>query len=86
MGSTLFDWRLDLNWQGLIDSVNVKVQDDGLELFGLMIMMMLFKGVLSSMAGPVPNYDMQRILATKSPKDAAKMSGLVSLVMFSLAT
>lgn len=77
-----FDWRLDLNWQGLIDSVNVKVQDDGLELFGLMIMMMLFKGVLSSMAGPVPNYDMQRILATKSPKDAAKMSGLVSLVMF----
>ncbi|GAC05149.1 sodium:solute symporter family protein [Paraglaciecola chathamensis] len=77
-----FDWRLDLNWEGLIDSVNVKVQDDGLELFGLMIMMMLFKGVLSSMAGPVPNYDMQRILATKSPKDAAKMSGLVSLVMF----
>lgn len=78
----LFDWRLDLNWQGLIDSVNVKVEEDGLELFGLMIMMMLFKGVLSSMAGPVPNYDMQRILATKSPKDAAKMSGLVSLVMF----
>ncbi|ABG38661.1 Na+/solute symporter [Paraglaciecola sp. T6c] len=77
-----FDWRLDLNWQGLIDSVNVKVEEDGLELFGLMIMMMLFKGVLSSMAGPVPNYDMQRILATKSPKDAAKMSGLVSLVMF----
>ncbi|GAC25394.1 transporter, SSS family [Paraglaciecola mesophila KMM 241] len=77
-----FNWRLDLNWQGLIDSVNVKVEEDGLELFGLMIMMMLFKGVLSSMAGPVPNYDMQRILATKSPKDAAKMSGLVSLVMF----
>jgi len=77
-----FDWRLDLNWQGLIDSVNVKVEEDGLELYGLMIMMMLFKGVLSSMAGPVPNYDMQRILATKSPKDAAKMSGLVSLVMF----
>lgn len=77
-----FSWQLDLNWQGLIDSVNVKVEEDGLELFGLMIMMMLFKGVLSSMAGPVPNYDMQRILATKSPKDAAKMSGLVSLVMF----
>ena len=80
--SLLFSWQLDLNWQGLIDSVNVKVEEDGLELFGLMIMMMLFKGVLSSMAGPVPNYDMQRILATKSPKDAAKMSGLVSLVMF----
>lgn len=80
--NVFFSWQLDLNWQGLIDSVDVKIAEDGLELFGLMIMMMLFKGVLSSMAGPVPNYDMQRILATKSPKDAAKMSGLVSLVMF----
>ncbi|GAB3020686.1 sodium:solute symporter family protein [Bowmanella dokdonensis] len=77
-----FGWQLDLNWQGLIDSVNDKIQSDGMELFGLMVMMMLFKGVLFSMAGPVPNYDMQRILAARSPKEAAKMSGLVSLVMF----
>lgn len=77
-----FGWQLDLNWQGLIDSVNDKIRADSLELIGLMIMMMLFKGVLFSMAGPVPNYDMQRILATRSPKEAAKMSGLVSLVMF----
>ncbi|ALS99782.1 sodium:solute symporter family protein [Lacimicrobium alkaliphilum] len=77
-----FGWQLELNWDGLIDSVNSKIQQDGFELFGLMVMMMLFKGVLFSMAGPVPNYDMQRILATRSPKEAAKMSGLVSLVMF----
>jgi SSS family solute:Na+ symporter len=77
-----FSWHLDLDWTGVIDSVNNKIQNDGMELFGLMVMMMLFKGILSSMAGPVPNYDMQRILATKSPKEAAKMSGLVSLVMF----
>ena len=81
-GSLFFGWHLDLNWQGVIDSVNVKIEQDGFELFGLMVMMMVLKGVLASMAGPVPNYDMQRILATKSPKDAAKMSGLVSLVMF----
>ena len=49
---------------------------------GFFFMMMIFKGIFSSMAGPVPNYDMQRILATKSPVDAAKMSGIVSLVMF----
>ena len=78
----LFSWRLDLNWQGVIDSVNDKIASDSMELFGLMIMMMLFKGVLTSMAGPVPSYDMQRILATRSAKDAAKMSGMVSLVMF----
>lgn len=77
-----FSWELDLDWTGVIDTVNSKITSDGFELFGLFFMMMLFKGVLSSMAGPVPNYDMQRILATKSPKDAAKMSGLVSLVMF----
>ena len=77
-----FGWHLDLDWTGVIDSVNSKIKNDGMELFGLMVMMMLFKGILSSMAGPVPNYDMQRILATKNPKEAAKMSGLVSLVMF----
>ena len=43
--------------------------------------MMLFKGVLVSLAGPAPNYDMQKILSTKSPKDAAKMSGFVSVVL-----
>lgn len=77
-----FGWTLELDWTGLIDSVNQKIEDDGFSLFGFFFMMMLFKGVLSSLAGPVPNYDMQRILATKSPKEAAKMSGIVSLVMF----
>jgi Na+/proline symporter len=77
-----FSWQLELDWRGVIDSVNDKIQDDGFTLFGFFFMMMLFKGVLSSIAGPVPNYDMQRILATKNPKEAAKMSGIVSLVMF----
>lgn len=77
-----FSWHLDLNWSGVIDSVNLKIDEDGLSLFGLFFMMMLFKGVLFSMAGPVPNYDMQRILATRNARDAAKMSGIVSLVMF----
>lgn len=77
-----FGWTLELDWTGVIDSVNQKITDDGFTLFGFFFMMMLFKGVLSSIAGPVPNYDMQRILATKDAKEAAKMSGIVSLVMF----
>ncbi len=80
--SLFFSWKLDMDWTGIIDSVNGKIEEDGFTLFGFFFMMMLFKGILSSMAGPVPNYDMQRILATKSPKEAAKMSGIVSLVMF----
>jgi Na+/proline symporter len=45
-------------------------------------MMTLFKGVLVSLAGPAPNYDMQRILATRSPKDASKMNWFVSCCLF----
>ena len=44
-------------------------------------MMMLFKGVLASFAGPAPNYDMQKILSTRSPKDASKMTGFVSIIL-----
>lgn len=44
-------------------------------------MLMLFKGTLASLAGPAPNYDMQRILAARTPREAAKMSGLVSVVI-----
>lgn len=77
-----FGWHLDLDWSGVMASVNQKISEDGFTWFSFFVMMMLFKGVLVSMAGPVPNYDMQRILATKTPKDAAKMSGLVSLVMY----
>jgi len=43
--------------------------------------MMIFKGVLVSLAGPAPNYDMQKILSTKSEREAALMSGSVSLIL-----
>lgn len=80
--NVFFGSHLELDWTGIINSVNTKISEDGFTWFSFFVMMMLFKGVLVSMAGPVPNYDMQRILATKTAKDAAKMSGLVSLVMY----
>jgi Na+/proline symporter len=46
------------------------------------MMMIIFKGILNSMAGTAPNYDMQRVLATRSPKEAALMSGMVSVALF----
>ncbi len=77
-----FGWRLDdLDWRGIIDEVNAKIASDGYSLFSIFFMMMLFKGLLVSMAGPAPTYDMQKILSTKSPKEAAKMSGFVSVVL-----
>lgn len=80
--SPFFGWNLDdLDWRGIIDEVNAKIASDGYSLFTIFFMMMVFKGILVSLAGPAPTYDMQKILSTKSPKEAAKMSGFVSVVL-----
>ncbi|QCR22126.1 sodium:solute symporter family protein [Pontibacter sp. SGAir0037] len=76
-----FGATLNMDWTGIIDEVNDKIDQDGYSLFGIFFSMMLFKGILASLAGPAPNYDMQKILSSRSPKDAAKMSGFVSLVL-----
>ncbi len=76
-----FGWKLDLNWSQLIPAADKKIADDGFGLFGFFFMMMLFKGIFASLAGPAPNYDMQKILSTRSPKEASKMSGFVSIVL-----
>jgi Na+/proline symporter len=76
-----FNWRLDLNWSNLIPDANKKIAEDGFGLFGFFFMMMLFKGIFASLAGPAPNYDMQKVLSTRSPKDASKMSGFVSIIL-----
>jgi solute:Na+ symporter, SSS family len=81
-GNLFFGWKLNLDWSQHIASLNDKIARDGWELFGIFFMMMMFKGVLVSAAGPAPNYDMQRILSTRSPKEAAKMNWLVSVVLF----
>ncbi len=79
--SPFFGWKLDMDWRGIIDEVNAKIASDGYSLFSIFFMMMLFKGLLVSLAGPAPTYDLQKILSTKSPKEAAKMSGFVSVVL-----
>ena len=76
-----FRARLDMDWSNIIGEVNEKIISDGYSLFGIFFSMMLFKGVLVSLAGPAPNYDMQKILSTKSPREAAKMSGFVSVIL-----
>jgi SSS family solute:Na+ symporter len=76
-----FGWRLGLDWSRIIPEVNSKIASDGLSLFGVFFMMMAFKGVFASLAGPAPNYDMQKILSTRSPEEASKMSGFVSIIL-----
>lgn len=75
-----FGWRLNLDWSGLIEQLNAKISQDGYSLFGVVIMMMLFKGLLVSMAGPTPGYGMQHVLSTRNPREAALENWWMSIV------
>lgn len=79
--SPFFNWELGLNWSPINVEVQQKINSDGYAPWGAFFMMMLFKGILASLAGPTPNYDMQKILASRTPEEAAKMSGFVSLIL-----
>lgn len=82
-GNLWFGMDLGLDWSSTpYPLVNNKIQGDGFGLFGALFMMMLFKGVFASLAGPVPSYDMQRVLSTRTAADAAKMSMSTILVMY----
>ncbi len=76
-----FGWKLNLDWSRIVADANKKIHDDGFSLFGIFFMMMLFKGLFASLAGPAPNYDMQKVLSTRSPQEASKMSGFVSIIL-----
>ncbi len=80
-------WRLDLDWatKGL-PALNEKLFNpiaqggDGYSLFGFFTAMLFFKGVLVSMAGPTPNYAIQHVLSTRSPREAALENMMMALV------
>ncbi len=77
-----FGWKLGLDWTGILDKVNDAIRQDGNELFMIIFGLMFCKGVLASLAGPSPGYDMQRILATRSPREASLMNGMVNVVLY----
>ncbi len=79
--SPFFGKTLGLDWSHIIPDANKKIADDGFNLFSIFFTMMLLKGVFASLAGPAPNYDMQKVLSTRSPKEASKMTGFVSIIL-----
>jgi Na+/proline symporter len=78
----LFHWKLNMDWSQILPDLNSRIASDEYSIFGFFFMVILFKGFLVSMAGPAPNYDMQRVLATKNPVEASKMSGMVNVALF----
>ncbi len=81
-GSLWPGWHLNLDWSDTrFPLANDRIQQDGYTAFGFIFTLMLFKGVWASLAGPVPSYDMQRVLSTRTPSEAAKMFGLTPVVL-----
>jgi Na+/proline symporter len=72
---------LNLDWATLLPAATEKIHQDGYGLFGFFVMMLLFKGIPISAAGPAPNYDMQRVLSAKNPREASMMSAWVNVVL-----
>jgi Na+/proline symporter len=80
--NVFFGWELDTHWDSKFQAFNDLVDSEGYKMFGALIGMSLFKGFFASIAGPTPSFDMQRILSTKTVKEAAYMSGFTNLVLF----
>ncbi|RNL82931.1 sodium:solute symporter [Sinomicrobium pectinilyticum] len=77
-----FGNELEGFWDGKFATFNELIDTQGYKMFGAFIGMTLLKGFFASVAGPTPSYDMQRILSTRTVKDAAYMSGFTNLVLF----
>lgn len=79
--SPFFGWALDIDWSERMSLLTERMANEPYSLMGIFVMMALLKGIFMSMAGPAPNYDMQKILSCKSPKEAAMMSGSVPVIL-----
>jgi solute:Na+ symporter, SSS family len=87
-----FGWTLGLDWQSVASAAKPEnkvvassaiqtIANEGHSYFAIFMGLMIFQGFFKAMAGPAPNYDMQRLLSAKSPIEAAKISGFVNLVL-----
>ena len=79
--SPFFGKTVGLDWSNILPQANEAIKQDGNEMFGIIFGLMFFKGVMASLAGPAPNYDMQRVLATRNTREASLMSGMVNVVL-----
>src|SRR5665213_773460 len=79
--SPFFGLDLNLDWRNILPAAMKKIKDDQFGLFSIFFMMMCIRDRFASLAGPAPNYDMQKVLSTKSPKEASKMTGFVSIIL-----
>ncbi|WP_367753510.1 sodium:solute symporter family protein [Flavobacterium sp. WC2430] len=80
--NVFFSAELGSHWGAKFKAFDNLINTEGYKMFGSLVGMSLFKGFFASIAGPTPSYDLQRILSTKSVKEAAYMSGFTNLILF----
>lgn len=80
--NVFFSSELGPHWGEKFQAFNNLIDTEGYKMFGSLVGMSLFKGFFASIAGPTPSYDLQRILSTKTVKEAAYMSGFTNLILF----
>ncbi len=80
--NVFFSAELGTHWGDDFKAFNELIDSEGYKMFGAFIGMTLFKGFFASVAGPTPSFDLQRILSTKTVKEAAYMSGFTNLILF----
>lgn len=80
--NVFFSAELGTHWGDDFKAFNDLIDSEGYKMFGAFIGMTLFKGFFASVAGPTPSFDLQRILSTKTVKEAAYMSGFTNLILF----
>ncbi|HMP30545.1 MAG TPA: hypothetical protein PKD85_13150, partial [Saprospiraceae bacterium] len=74
--------EISYSWAVTYELINKETLENGFKMLAGMVGLMIGKGLVASLAGPVPGFDMQRSLSSTTPKDAAKMSGFTILVLF----
>jgi len=80
--NVFFSAELGTHWADEFQAFNDLIDSEGYKMFGAFIGMTIFKGFFASIAGPTPSFDLQRILSTKTVKEAAYMSGFTNLILF----
>ena len=77
-----FGSELGTHWDAKFKAFDDLIDTQGYKMFGAFVGMSLLKGFFASIAGPVPSFDFQRILSTRTVKEAAYMSGFTNLVLY----
>jgi Na+/proline symporter len=80
--NALFGLHHGLDWSDRIPLFTSQLTEDGWDPFSFFIGLMLFKGILVSLAGPTPGYGIQHVLATRNPREAALESAWISVTAF----